>query len=184
MSRRTSPARGFSGVRISNDKLVIATLERRAGTELRLCPDASSVFELSGRKQSDLLSLFGEVHSFARSAGINNLVVRGCPPRGSHRGSGLGFKLEALLQFLPEVSVEVVPAITITCWDQRTDPVLPQADRAGLGYALSKLQAEAIMTAAWAAERQTNSLLQPPSRSSLKEGRTQAPLLQCHSRTT
>lgn len=162
MSRRACCARRFSGVRISNQKLVIATVERGTDAELRLCADASSVFELAGREQSDLLCLFDEVQSFAMGVGLASLVVRGCPAKGSYRGSGLGFKIEALLQFLPDVIVEVIPAMTITCWDQRTDPVLPEPDRPRLGYALSKLQGEAIMTAAWAEERPRDELVTVP----------------------
>lgn len=145
-------ARRYSGVRISNQKLVIATIERAGSGELRLAPEHSQVFQLAGREQGDLHELFREVLAFVRSKRINSITIRAAPPRGTHRGSGLGFKIEALLQFLPYVSVRTVPAMTVTCWNQRTDPRLPEPDREHLGSAMAKVQLDAIQVAAWAAD--------------------------------
>jgi hypothetical protein len=138
-----------TGVRISNQKLVIATVERHANAALELRPDACAVLELGGRAQDDLLSLFADVASFVKKSGIESLVVKGSPVQGTHRWSGLGFKIEAVLQLLPRLWVKVVPAVTITSWAQRVEPELPKPNGAELGYAISKLQADAICTAAW-----------------------------------
>ncbi len=150
---RDHNGRRFSGVKISSQQLVIASVEHIPSGPLRLCPEASCEFALAGRDQADLLGLFDEVRGFVRRLSIHTLVIRGSPPSGPHQGSGLGFKIEALLQFLPQVRIEIVQAVTLTAWLKRNDPLLPPADRARLGYKLAKLQDDAIAMASWASVR-------------------------------
>jgi hypothetical protein len=142
---RVEPVARFTGAMISNRDLLILTIERQDDT-LLLCESASAHLVLKGREQAELLQLQRETQGFLRDAGITRIMLRGAPGSGEYRGSPLGYKIEAVLQLLKGVRLDIVHSNSVNAWIRQFGKNAPATIR-GLRQAESSLHRQAIAAA-------------------------------------
>jgi hypothetical protein len=135
----------FTGAMISNRDLLILTIERKGNT-LLLCESASAHLVLAGRDQAELLQLQRETQGFLRDAGITCIMLRGAPGSGEYRGSPLGYKIEAVLQLLKGVRLDIVHSNSVNAWIRQFGKSAPAPIR-GLRHPDIGLHRQAIATA-------------------------------------
>jgi hypothetical protein len=140
------------GVAIANQRMALATVSRNAGFT-RLCFAATGHFVLRDRTQESLRRLQDELWRFLSVNQIGRITLRGAPPSGKQVGGGLGFKMEALLQLMPTVDLEIVHPATVLAWERRHRSTAPKLIL-GLRQTDSALQELAIATACCGLQRE------------------------------
>jgi len=146
--RTTSIPSHFTGATIFNREIAILTLERKGDT-LRLCPEASAHLFLKGRTCDALREFQHEAQQFLRGTAITKIILRGGPESGQYTGGPLGYKIEAALQLISSIDVEIVHANSVNAWQRRYGRAAP-ATIPGLKYAARQLHQTAIATACYA----------------------------------
>jgi hypothetical protein len=115
----------YSGAAIRSDTLVIATVQGCSLTGFQLCLEQSAQIELEGRDQEALHWFRDDLQSFFVEAGIDHILLRGPPKTGKFR-TGLAFKIEAVLQLVPQLLVEVVHFNRVDTWTRHSPGVAPE----------------------------------------------------------
>jgi hypothetical protein len=90
-----------------------------------LCLEKSAQIELEDRDQQALHHFKEDLESFIKETGINRLLLRGPPKSGKFR-SGLAFKVEAVLQLVPGLQVEVVHFNRVDSWSRGAAGLMPE----------------------------------------------------------
>ena len=145
LALRQAECARYSGAAIRSDTLVIATVEGCAMTGFKLCLEQSAQIELEDRDQEALRWFCDDLQSFIRDAGLKRILLRGPPKTGKFR-TGLAFKIEAVLQLLPELEVEVVHFNRVDSWTRHSQEVCPEPID-GLAYWERDAHRSAIATA-------------------------------------
>jgi hypothetical protein len=114
----------YTGAAIRSDTLVIATVKGCSLDGFELCLDKSAQIELEDRDQEALHFFKEDLETFIREAGITRLLLRGPPKTGKFR-TGLAFKVEAVLQLVPGLEVEVVHFNRVDSWSRSSSGVAP-----------------------------------------------------------
>jgi hypothetical protein len=115
----------YSGAAIRSDTLVIATVEGSSLTGFKLCLEQSAQIELECRDQEALRWFREDLQSFLAEAGLTQILLRGPPKTGKFR-TGLAFKIEAVLQLVPQIDVEVVHFNRVDTWRRHSSGVAPE----------------------------------------------------------
>lgn len=114
----------YTGAAIRSDTLVIATVRGCSLEGFELCLDKSAQIELEDRDQEALHFFKEDLATFIEEAGITRLLLRGPPKSGQFR-TGLAFKVEAVLQLIPGLEVEVVHFNRVDSWSRSSAGVAP-----------------------------------------------------------
>lgn len=114
----------YTGAAIRSDTLVIATVQGCALEGFELCLNKSAQIELEDRDQEALHFFKEDLGAFIEEAGITRLLLRGPPKSGQFR-TGLAFKVEAVLQLVPALEVEVVHFNRVDSWARSSAGVAP-----------------------------------------------------------
>ena len=105
--------------------LAIATVER-IERDLVLRPDMSGFYELRGREQGDLLDFSRIVAQSLEKWGVDQILVRISPPAGSFMAKAASYKIEAALQLMSGLTVDVVSSQAVSFWAEGFPVDLPQ----------------------------------------------------------
>jgi hypothetical protein len=135
----------YTGAAIRSDTLVIATVKGCSMEGFELSLEKSAQIELEDRDQEALHFFKEDLESFIQESGITRLLLRGPPKTGKFR-TGLAFKVEAVLQLVPGLEVEVVHFNRVDSWLRSSGGVAP-APIAGLVRWEEEAHRSAIATA-------------------------------------
>ena len=135
----------YTGAAIRSDTLVVATVKGCSLEGFELCLDKSAQIELEDRDQQALHDFKEDLESFINEAGITRLLLRG-PPKSGKFTTGLAFKVEAVLQLVPGLQVEVVHFNRVDTWRRHSKGVAPEPI-AGLVHWEREAHESAIATA-------------------------------------
>jgi hypothetical protein len=111
-------------------------------------------FFLDGRDQDSVATLHHELVQYCKQRHFDAIVIRGAPAGRAFAAKFSAYKIETLLQMLPEISVGIVPTASVIAWQKREDPLLPYPVP-GLNSAERRIQERAIEMAMFARERLT-----------------------------
>ena len=106
-------------------KLFIVTLEATECAGFIPCPQQSGIWEYTGRSQSAVRLLFDELQRFIAASGIKRVVLRAGGDKGQYLAGPPAFKIETMLQLIPDLAVDIICARSISSWINRVDPALP-----------------------------------------------------------
>jgi hypothetical protein len=138
----------YSGASIRSDHLVIATVQGGASCGFELCVERSAQIELEDRDAESLHQFRSDVEAFIHDAGIVRVVVRALPKTGKFR-TGLGLKIEAVLQLIPGLQIDLVHFNVIDTWRRYSSELAPKPI-AGLVHWEEEAHRYAIAAACWA----------------------------------
>lgn len=138
----------LTGAAISGAKLFIVTLERSDGG-FTIVERQTAVHELIGRDAASVDALSLTLQTFFGRAGIRHVVLRASPEAGPYAANPSCYKVETVLQLIPELTVELVNTLSVGSWIRREDPTLPGPWIDG-GVRLRQAQIRAVEMAAFA----------------------------------
>ena len=118
--------RRTSGASIRCDHLVIATVDGSAGSGFSLCLEQSCQIELEGRDQDSLRLFREDLEQFIKESGITRILLRGPPHTGEYR-SGLGLKIEAVMQLVPSLEIQLVHFNSVEKWKRCSPGLAPKS---------------------------------------------------------
>jgi hypothetical protein len=143
-SRRMTSPRRFTGASTHGSSLFVMTLDICRSGNFRCNHARSGSLELTGRDQNDVLAFDRHLRSLVRRGGISRLTLRGAPQTGDYRANPAAYKIEAIVQLLPHVAIEIVAPQRVDPFVAKRDLDLPEPDcamsaseRRGFGKASS-----------------------------------------------
>jgi hypothetical protein len=151
LSLQAARSSQYSGASIRSDHLVIATVQGGASCGFELCIERSAQIELEDRDGESLHQFRSDVEAFIREARIARLILRALPKTGKFR-TGLGLKIEAVLQLIPGLQVDLVHFNVIDSWRRYSSEILPKPI-AGLVHWEEEAHRYAIAAGCWAETR-------------------------------
>jgi hypothetical protein len=118
----------FTGVAISGKIALLATIcVSQTGITFR--PELSCTLELQDRSQDYIRKCGRELAAWCIGAGTQRILLRTAPNAGPYLSRAVTYKLEALLQLVGSMHVELIDGGALTRWMNVHEPALPQLSR-------------------------------------------------------
>ena len=109
----------FYGAAIAASSVTVATINV-VSEKAYLPQDGLRNFVLAGRSQQDAWQFLADLGRWAYDEKIGRLCLRASPYAGKMPAHPASYKIEALLQSLMAVEIDLVEGTTLTAWDRRT----------------------------------------------------------------
>ena len=128
-----------TGAMISGEELIIATVEQVRPDRFELIKECSIVLWLRDRSQRSIQKFAEDVRRWVATRHLDQLALRMGAFKGRVMQSQPAFKIEAALQLLAFVDVQVVDTQAVGNWIKREDPEFTDVSHPGRATAAKKL---------------------------------------------
>ena len=113
------------GIELSGDEARLVVLEKR-NEDLIVVPCSSPKIILQDDESSKHMhSLYNDLANLVASYGINILAVKKRRKKGKFAGGAVSFKIEAVIQLIPDCIIQLVDSATISAYIKRNPLSLP-----------------------------------------------------------
>ena len=121
----TLARRDFTGAALSGSVLAVATVHRDREGGLIVDHARSTTMSLTARDQASVEAFYHEAQLFFYANGLRQLFLREPVGKGEYASVGGAHKIEAVLQLVDMLAVDLVHPVRIPAWVRRERPKLP-----------------------------------------------------------